>query len=65
MTSGHRYKHENCLDMNMYIIKRTYVGSTYAKYRVLYTDDSGAPYAGGSEIVKVYNKDLKKWRFVE
>jgi hypothetical protein len=65
MTSGYRYKHENCLDMSMYIIKRTYVGPTYAKYRVLYTDDSGARHAGGSEIVKVYNKDLKKWKFVE
>lgn len=65
MTGGHRYKHENCLDMNIYVVKRKYVGPTYSKYLVFYVDDKGEIYAGGSEIVTIYHKDLKKWKFVE
>ena len=65
LSGGCIYKHENCLDMHLAIIKRQYTGPTYGKYKVAYVDSKFRLYAGGTETVKIFHKDLKKWKYVD
>lgn len=64
MRGGHTYKHKNCLDMHLHVIRRQYTGPTYGKYKVMYVDSKSRPYAGGMETVTIPHVNLKDWRYV-
>lgn len=64
LSGGHVYKHKNCLDMHLYVIRRQYTGPLYTKYKVLYVDNKFRTYAGGTETVTIAHKDLENWKYV-
>lgn len=64
LSGGYVYKHENCLDMHVFVLKRQYTSPDYAKYKVAYVDSKFRLYHGGTETVKIYHKDLEKWKYV-
>ena len=64
MRALHRYKHKNCLDMHIDVLRVQYVAPTYIKVRVQYTDPKGRPYPVDLQTIKIQTVDLPKWRFV-
>jgi len=55
------YKHQNCLDMFLFVQKVTYKGSKYIKAKVIYL---ARGMELGRETVKIKREDFKYWREV-
>jgi hypothetical protein len=56
------YKHRNCLDMAIYVLKVQYRGPHYTKLRVLYVEaKSSRLYHETKETVKIFSKDSCNW----
>jgi hypothetical protein len=59
------WRHPNCLDMDLEVIRVTYPGPKYLKVKVNYLSrDGGYRFNNGSEIVKIQRKDLGRWKFM-
>lgn len=64
LLGGHVYKHINCLDMCLYVVKRQYTGLKYGRYKVMYVDYKCRLLTEGTHTVKIQHKDLGKWKYV-
>lgn len=64
MRGGHIYKHINCLDMHLQVVRRQYMGPTYGKYKVRYIDKKGHLFIEGDHTVTINHKDLGNWNHV-
>lgn len=63
MRGGHRYRHDHCLDIDIDVVKVSYVGPTYLKLRVLYWHRTlRAPISFEPETVKIMRRDLHRGR---
>lgn len=59
------WRHKNCLDMDLVVLKIPYHGSEYYKLRVLYQNrHNGILYNYNPETIKIYKKDFKNWSWV-
>lgn len=60
------WRHRNCLDIDIFILKVKYNGPLYVKVKILYWNrHSHAFCALEPEVVKIYREEFPKWHLVE
>lgn len=62
MTKG-IWRHKNCFDMDLVIVKITYPGSRYIKAKVIYINRHNGDIFG-RETIKIQRKHFKDWTYV-
>lgn len=62
--SGCYYRHSNCLDVDIRVIKRQFVGELYTKLKVDWVDRNHTGHYQLGESIKILKKDYSKWKCI-
>jgi hypothetical protein len=60
---GFKYRHKNCLDMDMFILSVKYSGTTRTLCQVAYVAQTNSR-VFGAEFIWLENKHCADWRYV-
>lgn len=64
MRQGFKYRHKNCLDMDMLVVNVNFIGKVYITVEVMYLSQHNPSllYYPESETIRLYNRNLKDWK---
>jgi hypothetical protein len=63
MKNGNLYRHRNCIDVDIYIVKIVHIGKDSFKAKVRYWNRHGN-YVIETDQVVIQKKDLPNWKWV-
>jgi hypothetical protein len=56
-----KYRHRNCLDIDIVVLNRQYQGREYFKLKVKYVAQRNEDFIFEYDTIRIYRKDFKHW----